>query len=34
MLPRLDLYDEGVLALHNISSLCRVVVLMEHEIPQ
>ena len=34
MLPRLDLYDEGVLALHNISSLCEVVVLMEHEIPQ
>lgn len=34
MLPRLDLYDEGVLALHNISSLCEAVVPVEHEIPQ
>lgn len=34
MLPWLDLYDEGVLALHNISSLREAVVLMEHEIPQ
>jgi len=31
MLPRLDLYDEGVLAPHNISSLHGVVVPMEHE---
>lgn len=34
MLPRFDLYDEGVLAPHNISSVCEVVVPMEHEIPQ
>lgn len=34
MLPWLDLYDEGVLAPHNISSLHEVVAPLEHEIPQ
>lgn len=34
MLPWLDLYDEGLLAPHNISSLGEVVVPMQHEIPQ
>lgn len=34
MFPWLDLYDEGILALHNISSPRKAVILMEHEIPQ
>lgn len=34
MLPQLDLHDDGVLAPHNISSLCEAVVPVEHEIPQ
>lgn len=34
MLPWLDLYEEGVLAPHNISSPFEVMVLMEHEIPK
>lgn len=34
MLPWLDLYEEGVLAPHNISSPFEVMVPMEHEIPK
>lgn len=33
-LPCLDLYHEGVLAPHNISSVHEAVVPMEHETPQ